>query len=97
MYQAITVKYLPWTSYKPARYKASCNAKSITWSLGKFPNDGTINKDHDYAIYIARHLAMQLKWQGKWHGGVDSKGQYQFVIECPGFVTGSFIVDAYAR
>lgn len=90
MYQTITVKYIGWTNTKPARYKATCNAKSITWSLSKFP--ATMHKNSDCAILIAKELAKQMKWEGKWHGGVDNKGQYQFVVECPSYVTGSFVV-----
>ena len=96
MYQAITVKWLPATNTKPGRWKAMASAKSATLSRHNKLFDSCHN-DRDCAMVMARIFAIAMDWSGKWHGGVDHKAQYQFVIECGENVVGSFFVDAKAR
>ena len=80
MRQAITVKYLPCTNYKPGRYKAYCAAGSITKSMCNSMD----NQSRD-ALNVARMLAEKLDWKGEWIGGVDKRGDWVFTCYIPEF------------
>ena len=73
--QAIQVKYLPATNFKPTRLKA--------WVQGN--NSVTQSKsyelsDYDNACEVAYSLALKLNWNCKFRGGSIPNGDYVFVI-----------------
>jgi len=75
-YQAITVKYLGATDYKPSRLKAiSASGISITRAY-----DGDYSIDNDMAN-IAHELATKLEWFGEWRGGTLEDGKMVWVLD----------------
>jgi hypothetical protein len=68
--QAIIVKYLPATNTKPSRYKAYCNAGSITQSCGHYC-DTSDNADRRM---IAEALQQKLGWIGPRYGHLIEAG-----------------------
>lgn len=72
--QAITVKFLDPTDTKPARYKASCEAGSLTLST-----DYGLDPDRN-ALRVAHALASKLEWTGRYHQG-GTKDGWVFVCE----------------
>ncbi len=69
--QAITVKFLPATNFKPSRYKAIAQAGSVTIS-----NDYT-GKAHREA---ALALCAKFNWEGDLLEGGDHDGNYVYVF-----------------
>ena len=77
MYQAITTKYLGPTNTRGSRFKASCEAASITMNLD---DRFDIPENHKFAAIL---LTQKLGWDdesryGEWHGGATKDG-YVFV------------------
>lgn len=73
-YQAITTKYLPATTYRGARIKAS-TASGLSLTL-KYDYDLSGALSHWIA---ARALAAKLGWPGHWAAGSTRDG-YVFVL-----------------
>lgn len=79
--QAITTKFIGASNNRGARYKASCDAGSVT-----VESDHSLNSEENH-IRVARMLITKLEWfhddsrgdtYGKWfHGG--TKNGYVFV------------------
>jgi hypothetical protein len=61
--QAITVKFLGPTNTRGARWKATCDARSLTVS-----QDYALNPMAN-AMRVAKLLAAKLAWAGTWYGG----------------------------
>jgi len=75
MYQAITVKFLPATNTKGARYKARCAAGSITVSMD-YALDPAPN-----AVRACKALQKDLGWADRgFVGGVNFNGEHVFVM-----------------
>ena len=77
-YAAIVVKFMGPTNYKPSRYKATCQAGSVTLSAD-YSLDATEN-----AIAAAKVLAEKVDWQGRYHLGYlpeTEKSSWVFVLE----------------
>lgn len=74
MRQAINVRYVAQTNHKPARWSASCAAKRIIRS-----EPMNIEGEYKCAIWIARTLAKELGWHGRYFGGRLKNGDYVFV------------------
>lgn len=74
MLHAITVKKLPATNTKDDRLVASCPGKRVVlpWSY-------ELEHEANYAK-AAKLLALKLGWQGNFHAGVVSNGDYIFVL-----------------
>lgn len=84
--QAITVKYLPATNYRPSRYKAEAQAGSVTLAY-----DYSLNSDEN-AVRAAKALADKLEWDyGKWIGGETKDDSWAFV--CSSTVSPFFEVE----
>lgn len=74
MYQAITVKYLPSTNTKPARYRASCQAGFCYISS---------NDDPTREVAAAIKLANRFGWSGVYFGGRLVNDDAVFVLVDP--------------
>ena len=77
-YAAIVVKFMGPTNYRPSRYKATCQAGSLTLSAD-YSKDATEN-----AIAAAMALAKKVDWQGIYHLGYlpeSEKSYWVFVLE----------------
>jgi hypothetical protein len=70
--QAITVKFLGPTNHRGARYRAKCDAGSVT-----VPQDYALNP-YENALEAVRALLGKLEWGGKWVGG-SLGGEWVFV------------------
>jgi hypothetical protein len=76
--QAITTKYFGPTNKHWIRYKASCQAGSIT-----VPQDDNLNPEQNH-VRAARMLIEKLGWSyGAWYYG-GTKDGYVFVCGVPG-------------
>jgi hypothetical protein len=76
--QAIQVKYLGPTNTKGSRYKATCQAGSLTLAANYSLNYETNCKA------AAEALANKLGWHGKWFGGATEK---DMVYVCAGLAS----------
>jgi len=75
---SIVVKFMGPTNSRGLRYKAICQAGSITVSAD-YSKNPTEN-----AITVAKMLAEKLDWQGKYHLGYlpkSEKSYWVFVLE----------------
>lgn len=73
--QAITVRFLPPSDHNGDRYKAFCNAGSLT-----VDRDYSLEANEQIAL-TAKLLIKKLGWQdhGNWSGGVIKNGDTVFV------------------
>jgi hypothetical protein len=73
--QAISVKFLPPTNTQGSRYKAYCDAGSLTVA-----RDYSLS-DNDQAAHVAKELIYKLGWheRGSWFGGAAKNGEVVFV------------------
>lgn len=74
MYQAIEVKFLPVTNHRGARYKARCQARSVTVTK----EYGL--KDLDEANRAFTTLVNLMGWGGTWHAGQLYNGNFVYVL-----------------
>lgn len=70
MFQAIQVKYLPYTNTQPSRLKAFCQAGSVTVGYDSPQLDAATNQDAKFRM-VAEMLCEKLGWvseQGNAYG-----------------------------
>lgn len=79
MFASISVRFLGQTNYRPARFKATCQAGSITVP---YSHDG-MEKD---VKEVARALIQKVGWteNGEWHGGASPDGNGWVFVCCEG-------------
>ena len=84
--QAISVRFLPCTNYRPNRYVAEAQAGRMVLS-----EDCGLGTERN-AIRAAYAFARRYGWNyGKWMGGQVKDGTWAFVCDCD--VSLSFTVD----
>jgi len=77
---SITVKFIGPTNYRSSRYKATCQAGTIT-----MPADYSLDATGN-AKKVAMALAKKVDWQGVYHMGYlpeSEKSYWVFVLEVP--------------
>ena len=86
-HKAILVKYLPFTTHKPARVKAIVHRSlSVTVSVSEYASND------EARLAAAKAIAENLNWRGKYIKGTLPNGDTVFVEEDPLDTFGSFTV-----